>query len=241
MLETGIIAFSDLKYGIRASRHFDGFPSFVETVRAVWSAIGVDHIKLMCNATVGLFNQRDRSKWTLRETGCFDDMGRVDVVVSEGDGPPKCAAHTQVVSPETCFPLGLIALHFECVAVHRAIRALQQIGAQVHGANVDGVFYTGDEARVDAFIHAHRHPDGEHVYAKKPSKWQSCPRNPQSRGDNERAFLEQPESSSRWPTETSSASRSSSSTTEAGWSQAQRAPGSRASTRSSTSSFSARR
>jgi hypothetical protein len=193
MLGVGMITLDDIKYGIRASRHFDGFPKFVETVRAAWSAVGVDKTKLLCNSTIGLFNQRDKSKWTMRETGCFDDMSRVDVVVSEGDGPPKCAAHTQVVSPETCFPIGLIALHFECVTVHRAVRMLSRIGAQIHGVAVDGVFYTGDEDAVDAFIDAHKPPDGEPIYAKKRCKWQSCPCNPQSRGDNERAFLEQPE------------------------------------------------
>ena len=193
MLDTGIIELADIKYTICASRSFDKLPKAVEAIRAAWDAVGVDNYKLMCNSTIGLWNQRDKSKWTLRETGCFDDMGRVDVVVSEGDGPPKCAAHTQVISPETCFPLGLIALHYECVTVHRAIRELQSIGATIHGVNVDGIFYTGDEAKVDTFIDSYEHPDGTPVYAKKEGLRHTCPRNEQSRDDHEREFPEQPE------------------------------------------------
>jgi hypothetical protein len=102
----GIIKISDVKYGLRASRHFSGFAKGAAAIRAAWESIdgSEETVKLMINSTIGLWNQRDRTKWTVRDTGLFDDMARVDVLVSKGDGPPRCAAATEIVGPEPATP-----------------------------------------------------------------------------------------------------------------------------------------
>ena len=194
MLDWGIIKLADVTHAVRASRHFDEFPRAVGAIRAAWDALGDDghQTKLMVNSTIGLWNQRDKARWTVRETAVFDDMARVDVVTSQGAGLPTCAAKTQIVGPETCYPLGLIALHWECCTVHRAVRELEMVDATIHGVCVDGVFYSGAEAAVDAFIDTARHPDGAPIYARKLGKHQLCPRHDQSREDHTRAYVDMP-------------------------------------------------
>jgi hypothetical protein len=92
----------------------------------------------------------------------------------------------------TCYPIGLIALHWECTTVHTAIRELQNVGAHIHGVCVDGIFYSGAEDKVDTFIDTMYHPDDQPIYARKNGTWQICPRNPQRRDDHERQFVEPP-------------------------------------------------
>jgi hypothetical protein len=194
MLEHGIIQKTDIRYALKASRHFTDFGTGVDAIRAAWETIGDGDkwTKRMVNSCIGLWNQRDKARWTVRETVAFDDISRVDVVVSEGDTLPKCAARTQVVGPETCYPIGLIALHWECCTVHAAIRELQNHGATIHGVNVDGIFYSGAEGKVSTFIDTTYHPDDAPIYARKPGKKELCPRGPQRRDDHDRDLLQVP-------------------------------------------------
>ena len=39
-LDARIIELSDIKYGLRVSRHFGGFPKAVEAIRAAWATTG---------------------------------------------------------------------------------------------------------------------------------------------------------------------------------------------------------
>jgi hypothetical protein len=73
--------------------------------------------KLTMNSAIGLWNRNVRYAWTARETTLFDDVGRVDVVSSplgSSDAIPTCKAKTQLLSYESCYPIGLIALQWEC-------------------------------------------------------------------------------------------------------------------------------
>jgi hypothetical protein len=186
MLETHIIHPGDITHQLVASKHFTGFPRAVEAIEAAWR--DESNSKRMINALIGAWNQRDRNRWTVHETGVFSDMGRVDCVVSQGDGPPKCAAATQVVGHETCFPIGLIALHWECTTVHRAVRAMKR--ARICGINVDGIFFRG---KCPASLLEERHPDGKPIYKLKEGRHEFCPTKPQSYDDHERQIIEMAE------------------------------------------------
>jgi len=187
MLERCIIKLEDVMHQLTASRHFSEFPRAVAAIHAAWGS-NSPNAKLMINSCIGLWNQHDRYRWAVHETGVFDDMSRVDFVVSQGDEPPKCDAATRVVGHETCFPIGLIALHWECITVHRAHRALQPT-AKIFGVNVDGIFFKG---RAGSILEA-RHPDGSPIYQIKEGRMELCPTKPQAFDDHEREIIEMPE------------------------------------------------
>ena len=196
MRHLGIVEPKDIVFGITASRHVPGshFREIFEAVeRALAELLADGEIddelraelkglpKAMFNGMFGLWNRPVRLHLSVRRSGCVDDMRRVDTIRSHlgsDEGIADCVVKTKVIGCETAYPLGLVALHKELVAVHTMHRKLERLEVDCRGVHTDGVFFSWDTVPDTAerrgqmeglrALLRETHPNGDRLYALKP-------------------------------------------------------------------------
>jgi 5-methylcytosine-specific restriction endonuclease McrA len=133
------------------------------------------------NSVIGLWNRVARYSYKVRRSGCVDDMHRVDIISSSlgaEAGIADLLAATRVIGCDSVFPIGLMALQLECLAVYDMRRQTQHIGLNFLGVKVDGIFFEWSrypeerEKQKDGIraMLAMRHPHGGPVYHMQPLK-----------------------------------------------------------------------
>ena len=148
LLDCGHIRLEHIKHTITASRHVEGahFREVSDALAGAVKQLGARPglVKEMFNSMIGLWNTPVKTSFSVRRSGCVDDLRRVDVIRSSlgsDEGIADCLVRTKIVSCDTAYPLALVALQKELVTVHRMHRALQGAGVDLRGVHTDGVFF----------------------------------------------------------------------------------------------------
>ena len=134
----------------------------------------------MFKGLFGLWNRPTRTRFSVRGSGCVDDLHRVDIIRSKlgsDDGVADCIVAEKIIGCETAYPLGLIALQKELIAVHKMKRKLDKLQVDIKGVHTDGIFFTwstlpesGERAEQERRLRdllTWNHPDGTRIYALK--------------------------------------------------------------------------
>ena len=62
--------------------------------------------------------------------------------LNSSDGVADCIVRTTIIGCEAAYPLGLIALQKELIAIHRMRRELERLHVDIRGVHTDGIFWS---------------------------------------------------------------------------------------------------
>lgn len=196
MLDAGLIAPTQLKAALLASRHISPtqFRVAADAITATWDAwsfgpeLGEGLKKRSLLAMFGLWNSGEQKSWKrVVSSSEFDAGGGAEKRRYIGDGLFEFDVPTHILDNRCLSPLGRIALDMEQVRVHQGMRMLQKrspVDLFIVAAHVDEIYFVHTE-RITAeqlkteLLSEHTYPSGAPVFQIKYKNAKDVPHWPQ--------------------------------------------------------------
>jgi hypothetical protein len=178
LVSWGIINVKTITKGIRASRHLDpqdlslAWNKVIEALAHVEPERRREFEKSVYVQHIGFMGITSNSTTTVLNATIPEDVPAEDVVFHHFEGSMTIGYETHLLDNRSWYPLNLIALYGEQVAMCRAWRMIRACEASIHRPlalawHIDGIALASVPATLKKRVREVKYPDGTFMYAIK--------------------------------------------------------------------------